>query len=44
MNSIICRTSISAGTFLGIAYFGNADDALRYALLIKEAAIQLPPI
>ncbi|TDD94723.1 MFS transporter [Flavobacterium cellulosilyticum] len=29
-----------AGTFLGIAYFGNADDALRYALLII-AFIQL---
>ncbi|MEC5167315.1 YQGE family putative transporter [Flavobacterium sp. PL11] len=25
---------IGAGTFLGIAYFGNTDDALRYALLI----------
>ncbi|MFT5266533.1 MAG: YQGE family putative transporter [Polaribacter sp.] len=25
---------VGAGTFLGIAYFGNADNALRYALLI----------
>ncbi|MGO4816893.1 MFS transporter [Flavobacterium sp. W22_SRS_FP1] len=25
---------LGAGTFLGIAYFGNADNALRYALLI----------
>jgi YQGE family putative transporter len=25
---------MGAGTFLGIAYFGNTDDALRYALLI----------
>lgn len=31
---------LGAGTFLGIAYFGNADDALRYALLII-AVIQL---
>jgi YQGE family putative transporter len=31
---------LGAGTFLGIAYFGNTDDALRYALLII-AAIQL---
>jgi YQGE family putative transporter len=23
---------LGAGTFLGTAYFGNADDALRYAL------------
>jgi YQGE family putative transporter len=31
---------VGAGTFLGIAYFGNTDDALRYALLII-GAIQL---
>ncbi|MBK5208939.1 MAG: MFS transporter [Flavobacteriaceae bacterium] len=31
---------IGAGTFLGIAYFGNVDMALRYALLII-AALQL---
>jgi YQGE family putative transporter len=31
---------VGAGTFLGIAYFGNADDALRYALLII-AVLQL---
>ena len=31
---------LGAGTFLGIAFFGNADDALRYALLII-AVIQL---
>lgn len=31
---------LGAGTFLGIAYFGNADNALRYALLII-AIIQL---